>query len=397
MVPVARLLSSSLVLAVVVAFAPAAASEPGGEEEAAVMDPLHVVRELIRAERWDEAKAVLHKLQQRVMRHAEEHIDPVQMDTLLGLVDLHDKRYDEAVRRFEGVLEARPTKAAVWLYLGQARYALQQFTLALQALDRGRGIGYKVPGYFVLRARTLVALKQAQAAFGTLAEGLGLSPDHPDLLREQALILIDLHLYAAARKKADAYLAASRDKHDVVPYLVLSEALRRAGAFNEAIPLLEEARLRRPGDRRVMAGLAYTYAEAGRHWTAARLFEDLARTDPTYAFEAADQYRLAGRNRDAFRMNGRVLDLKKKLKQRLAIAVAGGRFGIGCDLGSELESSASLSDSLLYELAYSCLHAGATEQAEAWLNRVKGDAFHRMVRIMKDVIASCRRFPARCP
>lgn len=350
----------------------------------------------------DRAETMLQALDAELRREMEaegaEQPDPIEEAALLalkGLVELERGQNAAAVPLFERVLDLRPNRTAVWLYLGQARYGLGDYAGALDALRQGEEVGHGLPGYFLIKARAQAELHRPAAAYRTLSAGLARFESHTDMLREQALVLLQLGLSTAAMEKGRQYLDQSRD--EPYAYLVLAEALRNAARLAEATELLEEARLRFLQDPRPAIRLAYLYAARGMHRAAARLFEQRSLVEPRYAFDAADQYRLALRFRDALRCNGRVPDEDRRMKQRVFVLVSAQRYDRAARLAGEIESRGLMDDALRYHLAFACLRSGHLDQAEALLDRIQDHGYQGSARSLRARLEQCRERPSSCP
>jgi tetratricopeptide (TPR) repeat protein len=361
--------------------------------------PSVIAARLIQADRWEDAERVLTRTRARAEARADDDdpVDLVEVEALLGLVDLHHGRSASALERFERVLAERPNRTATWLYLGQARFDLGDHAGAVAAFDRAGDRGLSLPGVFVLRARAEEALGRAEAAWGTLERGLGAHPGHAGILRERARLLLSLGLFASASEAADAYLeqvTASGPEAASRAFAVLAEALQRAGRVDQAVLRLEEARARFPDDGALTWRLAYAYARAARHRSAARLFEGLSAADPSAAHDAADQYRLAGRARDALRMNARVAERPRQETQRLSILVTAGRHHTACAMRSAFGRP---DDATRVQLGYACLHAGQPDLAARLLEPVREERYRARAQAMRAAITECRQDPLRCP
>ncbi len=238
-----------------------------------------------------------------------------------------------------------------------------------EALLRGELAGGKLPAYFRLLAQAQERAGRAEAAFETLEEGWRRFPDRPELLRQQALLLVAQGLFLAALDRASQYLARRPD--DRAAHLVLGEALRSAGRPREAAVLLEEAALRFEDDAEVAARLALAYARAGHHLASGRLFARAVDLGGDYAYEAAEELRAAGRLSEALRYNARVPDAPRRLRQRLATHLAAERFARAAALDGPLAAAGALDDVTSYRLAYAHLRAGDLDRAEALCGRVE--------------------------
>jgi tetratricopeptide (TPR) repeat protein len=316
------------------------------------LSPVQMVQELLNEDRIDEAEKLLSGLEG----------DRATLESLRGILAMKRKRFDRAAAHFRQVLALKPQQTAVWLYLGQACFMLKKYDESLGALIRGEKIGRDLPSYFQLRARVERELGRTEDAYRTLDRALGLFPTHHQLIREQALLLVNEELYAAALEKGQEYL--SRNPRDRDGYLILGEALRSAGQPHRAAVILEEAALRFEQDPQVLARLAFAHATDGHNLAAARLFARATRLGGDHAFPAAEHYRLAGQFRQAMEQNALVPDPEKRLSQRLALYLGGEHFDRAAALERLLSAAGALDDTNRYRLAYALLRTGDLDRAE---------------------------------
>jgi len=319
----------------------------------------------------------------------------VDYQSLVGVVYLEHHHYEKATEALSEVVREQPQRTAVWLYLGQALYYQKRYPEALEALRRASEVGKDMKGYYLLRSRAELAQGDAAASRRTLIDGLGKYPGERTLLRDVTLLYARHGLFRAAVEVGRRYLESSDS--DVFAYLLVADAMRNAGAAEEALPILEEAHLVSPDDDEVLARLAYTYAEAEKAYPAARLFERLARRKPKYAFETAEQYRILGRTSRALRWNGRIPDAKKRLTQRLAILLGDGSFFQATELVAEAQRVGALDDPTRYRLAYAAIRARKLKLADRLLAGISAEALRSGSERLRGVLDQCREEPARCP
>lgn len=348
-------------------------------------DALQEARRLVLDGRVAEAESILVRAEG----------DSLEIATLWGVIAYEKGDYEGATARFRSVLAERPNRTGVWLYLGRALYELADYEAALDALERGRRTGDQLPAYFVLRSRAAEHLDRYRSAHADLAEGMRLHPDSPDLLRAAALLSIRMGLFTEARRFAEQHRRLSPD--DVEAWTLHAEALRAAGGVDESIELLLAASLRLPGEPDVLSRLAYSYAEAGMSWNAADLFARRARLDGKYAYEAADQFRVLGRVRDALRWNALVIEPSRKLPQRVAILVQADRIDAALALLPELTDRGLLDDVMRQHLGYAAVRATRPSLARELLEGIPETARDgRTVRLLEAAIA-CEESPWTCP
>ncbi|MCK5801150.1 MAG: tetratricopeptide repeat protein, partial [Deltaproteobacteria bacterium] len=299
-----------------------------------------------------------------------------------------------AAKRFEHVLKVRPTKLALWVFLGQARYAQRQYAKALSALRRGEKLGKHLVGYWLLRARCLLAQKDNARAIAVLSRAYRSLPKAHQLLREKAIVLAEMQLFSAAKDVGLRYLA--RVPKDPYGYLLVGEALRRAGAHRSAISIFERALLRFPKRTDLMRRLAYSYAHERQHGTAARLFSKAARFGADAHYEAAEQYRLAGHFRRALQHNGKVSRKDRRLRQRLAIAVAAQRWSLAAALVADMKTAGIRDDTTRYLCAIALLRAGQPKQAKMLAQAIETSSYAVSAKRLTAACDRCERDSRYC-
>ena len=312
---------------------------------------MKLVQELINEDRLSEAERLLNGMEG----------DEAILESFRGILAMKRGRHVEAIGNFERALELKPTQTAVWLYLGQAFFQAGKYKKALRALVRGEIAGRRIPSYYQLKARAEEKTGRIEEAYETLERARGLFPDRHELTREQALLLVKEGLYVAALEKGQEYIAKRSDDRN--GYLILGEAMRNAGRPYEAAVFLEAAAVRFQQDPEVLARLAFAYSADGKTLVAARLFSRATRLGGDYAFAAAENFRLAGRVREALEMNAMVREPRKRLSQRLAIYLGAEHFGRAASLERALVDADAIDDTNRYRLAYANFRTGDLDHA----------------------------------
>lgn len=314
--------------------------------------------------------------------------DDAQVESYRGILWMKRDQPDKAIAHFKRVLRLKPNQTAVWLYLGQAYFQLERYRESLDLLEKGSAIGSKLASYFKLKARAQERIGDIEIAYETLLEARKIFPRNREIIREQALLLVNAGLYSTALSKGREYLSMKPDDRD--GYIILSEALRRAGRPREAAEILEETTVRFRQDAEVVGRLALAYAENGRTSAAAKLFSRSTKMGGDYSFAAAEYCRLAGRFRDAIRMNALVSDTKKRLSQRLAIHLGSEAFDRATALTQSLQSANAMNDTNRYRLAYAHLRVGDLDRAEALAIQISDPAMKLSARDMREQVAKER-------
>jgi len=230
-----------------------------------------------------------------------------------GLVDLAERRPEAAIRHLRAALEAEGEQPVLRLYLAHAQLLLGQPRAALEEAERARALAETVLAQPLVEARARRELDDLAGAFATLERATKAFPEESQPWLDLASVAKEAGLDGAAREAAARLSTAALDRDTA---LALFELLH---SDPKARPLLEALAARFPRDAELRANLAYAYAAAEAYLAAARLFEQATRLGGDYAFEAADQYRVAARYPDALRLNARVKDPARRARQRLDI------------------------------------------------------------------------------
>lgn len=376
-----RLAIALVVFGVMATRAPAAAEEGLGGARA-----LQEAREAILDGRLDDAE--------RLLRTAEEPVDPVEAALLHGLIALQREDMDEAARRFEEVVAAEPDRAVAWIYLAHARLARDDHQGALDALSAAGSLGEEIAGVTLLRARALEGTGRPRDALEAIRSGLERLPGSAELMEELVFFHLRAGLSLSAVDAAERYREQVRAEPRA--WILLAEALRLGRRDEDASLVLEEARLRFPESSEVTEQLAYTYAIRRRPLSAARLYESLALRGGTHAFAIADQLRLAGDHDGALRWNARVADEKARLDQRLAILVGDGRFARAVVVGVLADARGVLDDASLHTLGYAAVLAGRGQLATELSDRLRRAGLDERAERLDALIARCREEPWLC-
>lgn len=314
------------------------------------------------------------ELAERGALDAAESVDlkarlaPVDRHQLLGYLALRRRDYPRAAAELERAVQLDPGRRAAWLYLGVARHHLGEPAASLEALRRAERVGQRYPDYFTLRARSERLAETSTAAWSTLERGLARFESDPGMLREQVSLLLEIGAHRPALARAERLYERSprpeRDRQWVVRSLI------DAGALEDAAVALEAACSAHPGDIAWVAQLAWVHARLGRPRMAARLLDPARLGADRYAFEAADQWRVAGEPDAALRANRHVEDPTRRRTQRLLILVETGALERARALQATLPPE-HLDDQGRYAMAFALVHTGTPQAARPYLDAVE--------------------------
>lgn len=336
------------------------------------------------------------RLSDAATRARSARLPPAERELLSGYIHIRAQDFDRAVRSLRRALEQDPSLDSAWLYLGIALHRLGRDRESLAALDRAASVASGLPGFHTLRARTARLSASATVAWSYTQEGLDRFASDPGLIREQVSLLFEVGAFStAARYAARLFAVSTRPLDD---RLWAARVLLDLGRFIEAAPMLEEAlALRRavdahdvaPTSADIRAQLAWVYARLGRPRAAARLLDPTLCGSVSHAYEAADQWRVAGETGRALAANRFVEPVDRQRAQRLLIFAEAGALERAAALGDHLEHAA-LDGTTLYALAFAYANTGQEREARALLARAEESASSPALRALRRQVGEAR-------
>jgi len=136
----------------------------------------------------DAAKAI-EQLGQTLKENPQE----VELRLMLGRLLRDQKRYAEAAGEFLRYVEARPDSVEGWNELAAMLISLEQYSQALEALERIRALGGEGPGHHYLRAIVLDKIRDLKGALASyqafLASSQGKYPDEEFKARQRVRVI----------------------------------------------------------------------------------------------------------------------------------------------------------------------------------------------------------------
>lgn len=358
-------------------------------------DPLALPALLLSDGHLDRASAELAQL-----RPDSPGVDPARYHRLMGLLQLQQGEGAAAATSLRAALDLRPPDSApdpaLCLSLARAELLAGAPTRAIEALALGGAAVEDLPGTPRVRAKAANDLGRPAEALRALEEGARRFPNDRELVRQQVILLAGLGLSQDALARAEVLLAdAAATPAEAAS---LAELLRRSGAPDRALLLLEGAMLRAPADPDLRARAAAAHRALGQPLAAARALEPIAAADPAWADEVAELYREAGRTETALLWNGRVPDPKEKTRQRFAILLDGEDFERAAGLEERLDRVGLLrsDEALRYGVAYAHFRAGALEDADRLLVGMSDPKLFAQATELRAAIARCAESPEGC-
>ena len=332
----------------------------------------------------------------RKVSKTDKTVDHKRRLTLLGLLASRGRRWAQALHHLNGAVALGATQPSLHLMRAQAMYQLGQGVEVVDALDAAGEAGQATPALWMLRSRAWRRVDRFQQALDALVLGAARFPASLPLLRERVLLLVKLGLNRDAATLGQ--LLVRRDDATVQDVVTVAEALRRGRDLNAAARLLESARLRYPEQRKIAVQLAGTWLAMGKTYAAAGVLEAAALRWPELTTEAAELWRRAGRLHRALRLNGRVPQQKKKVRQRLGLLVDLGRFTQATALAPRARRLDLLKDDTVrYALAFAFFQRRQLKQAERFLRGIRDVELFEQAASLRQAILACRSDTNQCP
>lgn len=374
----------------------APAQDDATSESEDEVDRLSLAALLIGDGNYDRARGVL-----AAVDLDNPEIDRVRYHSLDGLVALNLDELARAESAFERALSAggdqeEPPADVVWLYLAQARFGQEDYAGALEALDGANPETTELPSVYLMRAQSHWQLGELESAWQVLAKGAGRFPDRAgDFTRQQVFLLVEQGLYREAADLGQRFMA--QGEATASDALAIGNALRESGEYEQALRILERARLEDSDNVRLARVLAQTWLDQDHVLPAADILHEAARIDPGLMAEAAEFYRRAGWLMQALTLNAQVIDQARKFKQRLAIFIELGRYDQAAGMETDLARTGLLSEEdIRYALAYALFKTGRYEQAENHLSQLTRNDLFRKANELRRAMEQCRDEPWRC-
>ena len=283
----------------------------------------------------------------------------------------------------------------IYIYLSQAYYKAEQYIDAVHALDAAGEKGRANASLFTLRAECYWKADQKGSAIDALSRGATLFPEDATLLKQKFYYFAELKLYQASIDAAKAYMA--KMPANAQEYISLAQMLQGGGEPEEAIRVLEEAKLKFPTSAKVHILLGHYYNQKDMPHVTADLFEKGSFYDPNYLKEAAEMYRRNGELAHALYLNSMMTDKEEKTKQQVAIYVGKGEFEKIIGLKDALDRYGLLqNDNMRYALAYAYYMVKDYDSAEEHLKKIEDDELFSKATVIRKNIEKCRSNSLEC-
>ncbi|MBT8491901.1 MAG: tetratricopeptide repeat protein [Deltaproteobacteria bacterium] len=306
-----------------------------------------------------------------------------------ALIALRQGQLQRAARLFEEALRMSPGEPNLSIYLAHVYLESDRAKDSIRVLAQAKPAPTKILARPLLKARAEQRTGDDAGAYSTLVQAHRDFPREPLPVLELCALSARLSLRAEARRWASKLVARKQLGRDTALALVHS-----IYTDPEAAALLEALAARFPDDPQIRAHLAYGYAATKHHYVAGSLFEAATGLGGEYAFEAADQYRLAGMTRAGLAMNSKVRPAKRRLLQRMGLLFSAGALARVTAMEASLQAAGVLDTDARYRLAYAHYRLGNTETATRHARKLLSTDMARPARSLLQVMGR-RAEPAR--
>ncbi|SFE18984.1 lipopolysaccharide assembly protein LapB [Nitrosomonas sp. Nm166] len=321
--------------------------------------------------------------------------DLARFYTLQGLAYMGLNDLEAAKGSLQQAVKNGQKDPAIFIYLAQTYFGLKDYKQTIDAIGKAGSLVNKDAALISLKAESYWHLKQTEAAINALNDGQRAFPADLRFLKRKVFYFVELGLYQEAVRLGREYL--QRSKASAADYVAFGNALRLSKEYQEALNILEIARLQFPQDEMVAKLLAHTYLDQGKLNSAAFILEQAALLNPSLQAEAAEIYRRAGRLHKALTLNESISDQKIKLKQRLSILLALKQFERAANMESGLYRNGLLEDQdVRYALAYALFSNRRFAEANKHLDHLKNAELFRKGTELRRLMEVCKAEPWQC-
>ena len=321
--------------------------------------------------------------------------DLARFYTLQGLAYLGLNDLEAAKDSLQQAVKNGQKDPSIFIYLAQVYFGIKDYKKTIDAIGKAGNLINKDAALISIKAESYWHLKETEAAINALNDGQRAFPADLRFLKRKVFYFVELGLYQEAVKLGRDYL--KRSNASAADYIAFGNALRLSREYQEAINILEIARLQFPQDEMTAKLLAHTYLDQGKLNSAAFILEQAALLNPQLQAEAAEVYRRAGRFHKALTLNESISDQKVKFKQRLSILLALKQFERAANMESSLYRTGLLEDQdVRYALAYALFSSRRFAEANKHLDHLKNADLFRKGTELRRLMEICKTEPWQC-
>lgn len=352
------------------------------QDDGQELDSLSLAALLIKNKNYARAAGVLGQIKD------PHEVIPEKYWGLLGLLELKQKRFKEALDAFENAQREGLKTADLYLGLAQAHLGLKNYAKGLGILERHKNLLVDEILYYQIKASLGFESRQGELGWSALHEGMKRFPKELPLIKQKWFYLVENNLievsFPVATKMANEYQLSALD------LARMGQKYRQFNDFPKAITLGEMARLKDPKDEEIIKDLARSYIKLENITAAAQLFTELAHHEPKYLVEASELWRKAGHPVYAERLAMEIRDPVQKVKSNLTLALLNEDFNKMAQLG-QIAVRTPLKDDqdIQYALAYAHFMIGNYQEVGNHLKTIQRDDLFKKAVALREAMNSC--------
>lgn len=330
------------------------------------VDLLDLAAMLLQNKNFVRAEATLRKIQ-----------DPNDVETdrfylLKGILAQKQNRIEESLSLLDLAYKSDLNEKYKVLYLETYAKSLllnKDYDASLKMLEQNQKILENRPLYYQVKSEALMKKDDYSKGWDELNVGIYKFPSHLGLFKQRWFYLFSSQLFEASKD----YLFANISKLNLSGIDLIKHAYLYRGQkqLKTAAELGEMARMIDPANEDIGKELARIYIEKGEIFSAATVFEDLARFKPALIADASELWRKAGYLAHSERLALKIPELDKAVKQKMTLALQTQNFARISSLAQLVDRGELRKDEdVVYTLAYSFFMLGDFDSAERYLTNI---------------------------
>lgn len=248
----------------------------------------------------------------------------------------------------------------------------------------------ELTGQEMLRAESLAIIRALcapkQLAFKNWMEAYELFPNAPVLFGWMEFLL-DNGLVQYAKEKSYERV---KQKVTASEPLGLSKIFYERGWKQEALEILEIAKILYPKDSDILLALAPLYHAHGWKSATTDLFEKVAYADAKFSTHAAEMNRELGNKMRSLWFQPLIEEDKERIRQKLATYVESEQWELVSSLDPIVKRSQLESDNeVSYALSYSMARMGNFARAREYLTQIRDSSISKKVNTLWKIVLGC--------
>ena len=312
-------------------------------------------------------------------------LDFLKYYTIKAIIATKNGFYKEANLLFLESIKAGQSDKSIFLYMAQNSFKLKEYKETISYLKKAGELALEKSSTFLLMAEALWRDNQIDKALSVLADGIEKFNGEYSFVKQRFNYYMSLELYQSALEDAMLYLQ-NGDVGEKSSILFVT-ALKKAKQIDKAIKLAEKLSLNFKQSVELKVLLAHLYLEKNMLHTSAHFFDRASIDDEIFTKESAEMYRRSKKFILSLYKNSQILDVKEKLKQKIAIYLEYGDYEKVVSSHLALKRSKLIEDeNIRYALAYSYYMVGDFDTCEAELKKLtKSNLFKKATELRKNI------------